>query len=70
MAELITTGRNETPLDDFRIDRFSGAAQRSELITIGLPKAGSNDLFWETPNLTASADIRREAAIAWRKNGR
>ncbi|RWX59978.1 FAD-binding oxidoreductase [Mesorhizobium sp. M4B.F.Ca.ET.089.01.1.1] len=26
MAELITTGRCETPLDDFRIDRFSRAA--------------------------------------------
>lgn len=26
MAELITTGRCETPLDDFRIDRFGGAA--------------------------------------------
>ncbi|TPJ31588.1 FAD-binding oxidoreductase [Mesorhizobium sp. B2-7-2] len=26
IAELITTGRCETPLDDFRIDRFAGAA--------------------------------------------
>jgi len=26
MAELITTGRCETPLDDFRVDRFSRAA--------------------------------------------
>ena len=35
MAELMMTGRCETPLDDFRIDRFNRRAEQGESTTIG-----------------------------------